>query len=202
MRTHYPTQPQTKFRSDGHGHPNALAFGQLGLQFIGLDMLGRHLGSLDFGLMELLGMNSGSIAPAAEGTFVEVKDLNNRLQWTAIGDQFDHLGNESRFLAESKEGRILGEGHAPAFATHPKGMTRMNPDIARLGLASQRAIEVGTKMLAGVHGRSSGCAIPRRRSEPVFFYWSSFHSPHLMVVLPPAQRWHAVFETFQECVKE
>src|SRR5438552_3449974 len=64
------------------------------------------------------------------------------------------------------------------------GGTRMNPNIALLSETSQGAIQVGTKMLRWVHGRSSDRAIPRILLEPICFYCSPFHSPHLIAVLP------------------
>lgn len=84
------SQPQPRRNHHGQAHPGRHA-PPFDADLIGLNRDQIQRLTFDQGLMHLLAMPSRAISPTRDSSFVEIKCLDNRLDWAAIGQQGDHV---------------------------------------------------------------------------------------------------------------
>ena len=142
-------QPQAGTDHHRQGHPHNAPLG------LDADLVGLHLLQVTRLLNQMLlyglPLDTRACRPARYGPFVETKGDDDRLQWTAMGEERDHEGHRRRRGPQAVQRRAFrrGERFAARRAEEPRVLARVDTNSALACLSSGRALQFGQKTLAG-----------------------------------------------------
>ena len=107
---------------------------------IGLNMHQVQLSLLNSLLMHSLTMDPCSITPIGYRPFIQVKGMDNGLDWASIRQKRDDNYNQVHWFTQSKEHRAptSTKGVLAGFATIALSFAIMDDDVALFSLASRR----------------------------------------------------------------
>ena len=151
-------QPQAGADHHRQGHPHNAPLG------LDADLVGLHLPQvtrlLDQMLLYGLPLDPSACRPARHGPFVEAKGDDDRLQWTAMGEERDHKGHRLRRGPQVVQRRAFrhGKRFTARRAEEPRVLTRVDTNIALACLSSGRALQIRAEDDAGVHDCPPGFA--------------------------------------------
>ena len=125
----------------------------LGVQLVGLDVLGIDLALLDVEFMEALGVLAGPLFPVGDGALVQAVGRDDRLARAAVAEQGQDEGDEVEGLVPAVVRGVpgCGEGLPAGGAAEAPFLVGVDADVALAGQPPMQAREVGAELERRVH---------------------------------------------------
>jgi hypothetical protein len=182
----HPTQPQTRRNHHGQAHPGD-HLASFHPNLIGLNMSQVELSLFNEGLMDLVAMDSCSIAPSSYGALIQSEGMHNRLNGASIGqERHYHDYQVYGFTQSLKHGSPTGAQRLVArLTTITLPFSIMDDDGARFSLASCGTHRIRAKCFRWVHWL--WCTVLHKHILPGTLAFFNFLLLHRIVGSYPGQ---------------